>query len=96
MRIRHTQKVRGFTYKPNDKPEPGLGTIVQVPDALGVALISRGWGEDADGKVKLERYPKPKEETPLIDPKELPPAPAELLEEYAPEKLATAVLGEED
>lgn len=54
MRIRHTQKVLGrdgtpsMIFKPDDQSEPPLGAIVEVSEALGLALITRGWGVDAD------------------------------------------------
>ncbi len=58
MKIKHTKKVSGFAYKPDDETEPDLGTEVEVPDAVGIALIQRGWGEDVAGKVVIERRSK--------------------------------------
>lgn len=59
MKVKHTKKLKSFRYLPDDKAEPELGAIVDVPDQLGVALVARGWGEAVKGKAESATPPAP-------------------------------------
>ena len=55
VRIVRTGTPRGFSYKPNDKDEPKIGDVVEVPEELAVVLLCRRWGELAPQKTRASK-----------------------------------------